>query len=107
MLEVCNDGGRMVDFGSAHGDYFSITDAYDPISNRWWRSLMQVISPAAMLEDLHRNGRHKIHAGFRYSVAQRHDGLALDHAGHEYVDNGAAFSCQGGLSHYIRRNCGR
>ncbi len=24
LLEVCNDGGRMVDFGSAaHGDYFS------------------------------------------------------------------------------------
>ena len=25
LLELCNDGGRMVDFGSAaHGDYFSI-----------------------------------------------------------------------------------
>ena len=24
LLEICNDGGRMVDFGSAaHGDYFS------------------------------------------------------------------------------------
>ena len=31
LLEICNDGGRMVDFGSAaHGDYFSITDTYDP-----------------------------------------------------------------------------
>jgi alpha-galactosidase len=28
LFEICNDGGRMVDFGSAaHGDYFSITDA--------------------------------------------------------------------------------
>ena len=35
MLEICNDGGRMVDFGSAaHGDYFSITDTYDLLSNR-------------------------------------------------------------------------
>ena len=35
MFEICNDGGRMVDFGSAsHGDYFSITDTYDPLSNR-------------------------------------------------------------------------
>jgi hypothetical protein len=35
LLEVCNDGGRMVDFGSAaHGDYFSITDTYNPLSNR-------------------------------------------------------------------------
>ena len=35
LLEICNDGGRMVDFGSAaHGDYFSISDAYDPVSNR-------------------------------------------------------------------------
>jgi alpha-galactosidase len=32
LLEICNDGGRMVDFGSAaHGDYFSITDSYDPL----------------------------------------------------------------------------
>ena len=32
LLEICNDGGRMVDFGSAaHGDYFSITDTYDPL----------------------------------------------------------------------------
>ena len=32
LLEICNDGGRMVDFGSAsHGDYFSITDSYDPV----------------------------------------------------------------------------
>ena len=35
LLEICNDGGRMMDFGSAsHGDYFSITDTYDPLSNR-------------------------------------------------------------------------
>ncbi len=52
LLEVCNDGGRMVDFGSAaHGDYFSITDTYDPLSNR--RAFYDTIHvlPAAMLED--------------------------------------------------------
>ena len=51
LFEICNDGGRMVDFGSAaHGDYFSITDTYDPLSNR--RAFFDTSHwlPAAMLE---------------------------------------------------------
>jgi hypothetical protein len=52
LLEICNDGGRMVDFGSAsHGDYFSITDAYDPVSNRRAFYDTSQVLPAAMLED--------------------------------------------------------
>jgi alpha-galactosidase len=51
MLEICNDGGRMVDFGSAaHGDYFSITDAYDPLSNRRAFFDASYVLPPAMLE---------------------------------------------------------
>ena len=51
LLEICNDGGRMVDFGSAaHGDYFSITDTYDPISNRQAFYDASFVLPAAMLE---------------------------------------------------------
>jgi len=51
LLEICNDGGRMVDFGSAaHGDYFSITDAYDPLSNRRAFYDASHLLPAAMLE---------------------------------------------------------
>jgi disulfide oxidoreductase YuzD len=51
LLEVCNDGGRMVDFGSAaHGDYFSITDTYDPLSNRRAFYDTSQVLPAAMLE---------------------------------------------------------
>jgi Melibiase len=51
LLEICNDGGRMVDFGSAaHGDYFSITDTYDPLSNRRAFYDASFILPAAMLE---------------------------------------------------------
>jgi hypothetical protein len=51
LLEVCNDGGRMVDFGSAaHGDYFSITDSYDPVSNRRAFFDASHLLPAAMLE---------------------------------------------------------
>jgi hypothetical protein len=51
LLEICNDGGRMVDFGSAaHGDYFSITDAYDPLSNRRAFYDTSHMLPAAMLE---------------------------------------------------------
>jgi hypothetical protein len=51
LFEVCNDGGRMVDFGSAaHGDYFSITDTYDPLSNRRAFYDTSHVLPPAMLE---------------------------------------------------------
>jgi alpha-galactosidase len=51
LFEMCNDGGRMVDFGSAaHGDYFSITDTYDPVSNRRAFYDTSHVLPAAMLE---------------------------------------------------------
>ena len=51
LFEMCNDGGRMVDFGSAaHGDYFSITDTYDPLSNRRAFHDASHVLPAAMLE---------------------------------------------------------
>lgn len=51
LLEICNDGGRMVDFGSAaHGDYFSISDAYDPLSNRRAFYDASYALPPAMLE---------------------------------------------------------
>lgn len=51
LFEICNDGGRMVDFGSAaHGDYFSITDTYDPLSNRRALYDTSYLLPAAMLE---------------------------------------------------------
>jgi len=41
----------MVDFGSAaHGDYFSITDTYDPLSNRRAFFDASHLLPAAMLE---------------------------------------------------------
>ena len=51
LFEICNDGGRMVDFGSAaHGDYFSITDTYDPLSNRRAFFDTSYELPAAMLE---------------------------------------------------------
>ena len=50
-FEICNDGGRMVDFGSAaHGDYFSITDTYDPLSNRRAFYDTSFVLPPAMLE---------------------------------------------------------
>lgn len=51
LLEICNDGGRMVDFGTAaHGDYFSITDTYDPLSNRRAFFDTSFALPPAMLE---------------------------------------------------------
>ncbi len=52
LFEICNDGGRMVDFGSAaHGDYFSITDAYDPLGNRRAFYDASYVLPPAMLEN--------------------------------------------------------
>jgi alpha-galactosidase len=51
LLEVTNDGGRMVDFGSAaHGDYFSITNTYDPVSNRRAFYDATYVLPPFMLE---------------------------------------------------------
>lgn len=51
LLELCNDGGRMIDFGSAaHGDYFSLTDTYDPLSNRRAFFDASYLLPPAMLE---------------------------------------------------------
>ena len=51
LFEVCDDGGRMVDFGSAaHGDFFSITDTYDPLSNRRAFYDTSHVLPAAMVE---------------------------------------------------------
>ncbi|MGB9078679.1 MAG: alpha-galactosidase [Terracidiphilus sp.] len=51
LFEICNDGGRMVDFGSAaHGDYFSITDTYDPLSNRRAFYDASFLLPPPMLE---------------------------------------------------------
>jgi alpha-galactosidase len=51
LLEVCNDGGRMVDFGSAaHGDYFSVTDTYNPLANRRAFYDASHVLPPAMLE---------------------------------------------------------
>jgi hypothetical protein len=51
LFEICNDGGRMVDFGSAaHGDYFSITDTYDPLSNRRAFYDASYLLPSPMLE---------------------------------------------------------
>ncbi len=51
LLEACNDGGRMVDFGAAaHTDYFSITDTYDPLSNRRAFYDASHVLPPAMLE---------------------------------------------------------
>jgi alpha-galactosidase len=51
LLEACNDGGRMVDFGTAaHVDYFSITDTYDPLSNRRAFYDTSFVLPSAMLE---------------------------------------------------------
>ena len=69
MFEICNDGGRMVDFGSAaHGDYFSITDTYDPLSNRRAFYDASHVLPAAMLESYVEKWPTPLIDNFRYML---------------------------------------
>ncbi len=69
LLEVCNDGGRMVDFGSAaRGDYFSITDSYDPLSNRRAFYDASFVLPPAMLESYVAEAPAPSIATFRYII---------------------------------------
>jgi alpha-galactosidase len=69
LLEICNDGGRMVDFGSAaHGDYFSITDSYDPLSNRRAFFDASHVLPPAMLESYVEQWPAPSPATFRYML---------------------------------------
>jgi hypothetical protein len=69
LLEICNDGGRMVDFGSAaHGDYFSITDTYDPLSNRRAFYDASYVLPPAMLESYVEDWKTSNLASFRYQL---------------------------------------
>jgi hypothetical protein len=67
LLEVCNDGGRMMDFGSAaHGDYFSVTDTYDPLANRRAFFDASHVLPPAMLESYVADRPTATLANFRY-----------------------------------------
>jgi hypothetical protein len=69
LREICNDGGRMVDFGSAaHGDYFSIVDAYDPLSNRQAFFDASHVLPPAMLETYVKEWPTPRIANFRYML---------------------------------------
>ena len=69
LLEVCNDGGRMVDFGSAaHADYFSIIDSYDPVSNRQAFYDASHVLPPAMLEAYVKEWPAKRIENFRYML---------------------------------------
>jgi hypothetical protein len=69
LLEVCNDGGRMVDFGSAaHGDYFSTTDTYDPLANRRAFFDASYVLPPAMLESYVANYPAPRIENFRYAL---------------------------------------
>ena len=69
LFEICNDGGRMVDFGSAaHGDYFSITDAYDPLGNRRAFFDASYVLPPAMLENYVEKSATPRIENFRYML---------------------------------------
>ena len=107
LLEICNDGGRMVDFGSAaHGDYFSITDTYDPLSNRRAFYDASFVLPPAMLESLRGEMAHAEPREFPLHAAQRHDGLADGDAGHEQSGPTSSMRPRARPSRFTRRGCG-
>jgi alpha-galactosidase len=69
LFEICADGGRMVDFGTAaHGDYFSITDTYDPLSNRRAFYDTSHVLPSAMLESYVEKWPTPLIENFRYML---------------------------------------
>jgi alpha-galactosidase len=69
LLEICNDGGRMIDFGSAaHGDYFSMTDTYTPLANRRAFYDASFVMPPAMLEAYEAKGPTATAASFLYML---------------------------------------
>ena len=91
LLEICNDGGRMVDFGSAaHGDYFSITDTYDPLSNRRAFYDASYVLPPAMLESYVENWPGAAYRELPLPAAQRHARLVFADARYQSLDGGAA-----------------
>lgn len=94
LLEICNDGGRMVDFGSAaHGDYFSITDSYDPLSNRQAFYDASHLLPPAMLESYVEKWPSRTIENFRYMLRSGMMGwltLMLDTTGWSAAEHAAA-----------------
>ena len=93
LLEVCNDGGRMVDFGSAaHGDYFSMTDSYDPLSNRRAFYDASYVLPPAMLESYVEKWPAPRIENFRYMLRSGMMGWFIADARHQRVDPGPARS---------------
>jgi len=69
LLEICSDGGRMIDFGgAAHADYFSTVDSYDPTSNRQAFYDASHVLPSAMLENYVEAWPAKRIANFRYML---------------------------------------
>jgi len=70
----------MVDFGSAaHGDYFSITDTYDPLSNRRAFYDTSYLLPAGDAGKLCGEVACAADGDLPLHVAQAHDGLAHHH----------------------------
>ena len=69
LLEICSDGGRMIDFGgAAHADYFSTVDSYDPTSNRQAFYDASHVLPSAMLENYVEAWPAKRIENFRYML---------------------------------------
>ena len=98
LFEICNDGGRMIDFGSAaHGDYFSITDTYDPLSNRRAFYDASYLLPSAMLESYVEKWPVSTRENFLYMLRSGMMGwvtIMLDTAA---CDPGTTRSCPPGL----------
>ena len=98
----------MVDFGSAaHGDYFSITDTYDPLSNRRAFYDASYVLPAAMLESYVEKWPAPRIENFRYMLRSGMMGMLTIMQDTNSVDYGAACSGAKRNSRFTKSSCGR
>ena len=91
---------------AAHGDYFSITDTYDPLSNRRAFYDTSYLLPAAMLESYVEKWPAPQTGKFPLHAAQRHDGLGHPDAGHPR-GRPNSMKRRSRPSRCTKRNCGR
>ena len=86
IFENCCNGGQLVDYGiSRRTHYISITDTYDPLSNRRAFFDSSYALPPAMCECLHRESAWQDDGQFQVHAPQRHDGVVYDHGRHDAV----------------------
>ena len=91
LFENCVNGGHMVDYGAVRRcHYISITDTYDPLSNRRAFYDASYAAAAGDVRMLHRERCGPERGAVQVDAPERDDGVVHDHDRHEQVDARAA-----------------